>query len=106
MDQAPFRAKSVKKRRTQIIIETERVLVTRSQPVRTGWCKECCDQVTLLTVDESAKKCQTSARKVYRMVESEILHFYEAADGCLFICARSLDDNSHLFIALPSWPLY
>lgn len=96
----------MKKRRTQIIIETERVVVARSQPERTGWCKECCDQVKLLTVDEAAVKYQTSSRKVYRMVESEILHFIETEDGRLLICIKSLEDNSHLFNALPSWPLY
>ena len=79
------------KKRTEITIETERVIVIRHRrlPVR-AWCQSCGEQVVMVTVDEAARAARVSARTLYRWVEAEKLHFVETAEGGLLICYESL----------------
>jgi hypothetical protein len=79
------------KRRTEITIETHSVLAVRR---RTGapaaWCQGCDDLVEMITPDEAAKLSGLSSRAVYRLVETESIHFIETHDGSLLICLKSL----------------
>lgn len=79
------------KKRTEITIETERVIVIRRHrpPVR-AWCQSCDRQVVMVTVDEAARAACVSARTLYRWVEDEQLHFIETAEGGLLICQASI----------------
>ena len=79
------------KKRTEITIETERVIVIRRRrlPVH-AWCQPCGGQVVMVTVDEAARAACVSARTVYRWVEDEKLHFIETAEGGLLICQASI----------------
>jgi excisionase family DNA binding protein len=78
------------KRRTEIIIETERLLVIsqRKQTSLNASCALCCG--TLVTVDEAAALAHTSSRTVYEWVEEGTLHWSETPDGRLLICQDSL----------------
>ena len=79
------------KRRTEITIETHRVFVVRT---RTGlpaaWCRECEDLVEMFTPEAAATLAGLSSRAVYRLVETESVHFTETHDGALLICLKSL----------------
>lgn len=79
------------RRRTEITIETHRVFVVRR---RTGapaaWCRGCDALVEMITTDEAAKLAGISSRSVYRLVETESIHFAETHDGLLLICLSSL----------------
>lgn len=79
------------KKRTEITIETERVVVIRRRrsSVR-AWCQSCGGEVVMVTVDEAARIACVSSRTIYRWVEDEKLHFIETADGGLLICHESI----------------
>lgn len=85
--------RSVMKRRktTEIIIETDELLVVRmpSSPIQC-WCAACDREVAMTSVDNAAMLSGTSARSVYRQVESGEVHFTEMTGGLLLICLDSL----------------
>jgi len=79
------------KRKTQITIETDRVLVIHRprRPV-IAWCAECSDHVKMITPDEAAAVNGISTRAMYRWIEAERIHFTETHQGSLFVCLNSL----------------
>lgn len=82
-----------KKRRTEITIETEQILVLRGRKSSvSAWCNNCAEQVIMVTPDEAAALARVSSRAICRWVEMERLHFRETPEGALFICLNSLAD--------------
>jgi hypothetical protein len=79
------------KKRTEITIETERVIVIRRHrpPVR-AWCQSCGRQAVMVTVDEAARFACVSVRTLCGWVENGKLHFIDTADGGLLICQASI----------------
>jgi len=77
-------------RRTEITVETHRILMVRAGLVAIeGWCPECGSQVRMLTAEEAARVGGVSARSIYRWLEAGKLHFTEAGSGVL-VCLNSL----------------
>ena len=60
-------------------------------PVR-SWCSQCREEIECLTVDQTTMLTGLSARKIFRLVESEGIHFCEMEAGQLFICPNSALD--------------
>jgi len=56
-----------------------------AQPIA---CPRCGAQ--LLTAERAATLCQYNRRLIYRWVEQGALDFYEAADGVVWVCSRTL----------------
>jgi hypothetical protein len=79
------------KKRTEIIIETERTLIVGQQsPPRSGWCETCGREVELLPPEQAATIARATQRTIYRWVEAAAVHFIEEPDGSLLICCDSL----------------
>jgi len=79
------------RKRTEITIETERILViSRGKNPGRARCETCDKRVALLTIDEAARLAQVSSRTVYRWVEDGKLHFTETSDARLLICRESI----------------
>ena len=79
------------KRRTEIIIETERIVVVPSSTAPLHlWCDSCSATVNMITPEQAAALVQITTRTVYRWVETKLLHFREEPDGRLLICRNSL----------------
>ena len=79
------------KRRTQITIEKERLLLISGRKLSaTGWCEPCRAQVDLVTAETAAEISGATTRAIYRRVESGELHFREVRDGLLLVCRESL----------------
>jgi hypothetical protein len=80
------------KRRTEITIKTERlVILRRSRNINEAdWCARCAGPTRLLNVDEAAAVARSTSRAIYRRVEAAQLHFTETAEGRLLICLNSL----------------
>ncbi len=80
-----------KKRRTEITIETDEVvLMRRRRGSLPAWCEGCGKQVNLLTPDGAAEAAGVTSRTIYRWVEADKVHFAETAEGLLLICLDSL----------------
>ena len=78
------------KKRMEITVETDRVMLVNSRKSPVIWCEACAASVRMLTVDEAAALAGASSRSVYRRVEAGQLHFAETVEGRLFICSNSL----------------
>ena len=97
--------------RTEIIIETDRIILINGRASYTAWCPVCSQRSRLITPEQAAIITQTAARSIYRLietayaeqterlserdgdyewVETERLHFFETAEGLLFVCLNSL----------------
>lgn len=79
------------KRRTEIIVETERVIIIPSPTVPFYlWCDACSMQTEMVTPEQAAALVRVTPRTVYRWIEAQLLHFVEEPDGRLLICRNSL----------------
>jgi len=79
------------KRRTRIVVETERLLVVRRRRGQyEGSCGECGGSARLVGLDEAASVSGLSQREIVRQVEAGSLHFEESARGTLLVCLASL----------------
>jgi hypothetical protein len=78
-------------KRTEITIETERLLVVSNCSKGASlWCNCCADTVPMLTVSEAARIESTTAVVISTLAEAGLLHFAVTAEGRLFICSNSL----------------
>jgi len=79
------------KRRTEITIETNGVLVMRVRTeALTAWCPRCRAHVTMVTPDQAAIMSNTGSQAIYRLVENERPHYTETNQGTMLICVNSL----------------
>jgi hypothetical protein len=82
-------------RRTEITIETERLLIiSRNTTVLDCWCEGCERKSRLLSVGQAARSVGLSLRELCRLVEACEIHFFETENGELFICFDSLTKHS------------
>jgi hypothetical protein len=80
-----------KRKRTQVTVETNDVLVIRRATGRPlGACPVCGARGSLATVAEAARVSRVSERTIHRWVEDARVHFTETPAGQLLVCARSL----------------
>jgi hypothetical protein len=79
-----------RKKRTEITIETSRVVVIRQRrSVVRAWCDLCAQPVKVVTAEEAAALASVSMRTIYRWVEAEKVHFTETPEGVLLICLKT-----------------
>jgi hypothetical protein len=79
------------KRRTEITVETDEVIIIRqSRRLSRAWCRECAQLAIMVTVDQAAAAAKKSSRLIYRMAEAGYIHFTETPEGFLLICFQSL----------------
>jgi hypothetical protein len=80
------------KRRTEITIETERVLViSKRNTSALAWCAGCQSQAQMITPDTAARLANMSSRTIYKLIEADELHFTETSDHHIWICITSLN---------------
>lgn len=81
------------KSRTEITIETHRVVMVRrgrrSAGLLEGWCARCGKDVVMIVLDEAAL-AGVSRDRIFRHLDEERFHFTTSADGVLFVCIYSL----------------
>ena len=78
-------------KRTEITIETERLLVVSQRRERTVlWCHGCASSLPMLTVDAAAMIARTTPLVIFDLVKAGKLHSAMTASGRVFICSNSL----------------
>src|SRR5262249_9662714 len=80
----------MKKKRTEITIETESMLFINSPNRALTWCAACRAEVEMVTLDQAAILAGVDTRTIFRRLESDNLHSSETAAGLLLICLASL----------------
>ena len=86
----------MKTKRTEITIETERLLFMSSPKKVFGWCEACGAEAEMVPVDEAALLRRVDSRTIFRWVETERVHSGETANGLLLICLNSSFDEDAL----------
>ena len=99
--------------RTEIVTQTDRIILMNGRASLTAWCPVCSERSRLITPEQVAIITQTDARSIYRLietayaelterasaserngsyewVETETFHFFETTEGLLFVCLNSL----------------
>ena len=76
---------------TEVIIEADEISVACrvARPVLCR-CESCAGDVEMVTPETAAFLRGTTARNIYRLVESGAVHFVEMPSGELLICANSI----------------
>ncbi len=80
-----------RRRRTEITVDTRRVVVVRdAATAMLARCPECRREVRMVAVDAAAQIAGVSARTMYRWVDENKVHFIETPAEQLLVCAESL----------------
>ena len=78
-------------KRTEITIETERLLVVSQRRERTVlWCHVCASSLPMLTADVAAMIAGTTPQMILEQAEAGKLHSVLTREGRVFICSNSL----------------
>ena len=80
----------MKQKRTEIAIETARLIVISKPRRLLACCDGCRKQVDWLTLDEAARLAGIGSRDLFRMIEGNVLHSLENGEGILLVCPHSL----------------
>lgn len=80
----------MKKKQTEITIETDRIVYFSSPRMVLSWCAACDAQVEMVPVDEAAILRRVNSRTIFRWAEEKQVHSCETGNGLLLICLSSL----------------
>jgi hypothetical protein len=81
------------KRRTEIMIETERTLVTPAHGPnsrKSQWCEDCNADTKHVSLDEASKILCLSSTSILRLMGAECQHVNQKGAGNIFVCLNSL----------------
>ena len=78
------------RKRTEITVEIDRLLVIRSNQRLIAWCPPCAEHREMLATDDAALTARVKSSTIFHWAESGRIHSTETADGLLLICAQSL----------------
>ena len=82
------------KRRTEIVVETERaILITRRRVRVFAWCAACGAEVETVSAEEAAQVC-ASLRMIYGWADTYLLHSTESDGVPPRVCLNSLIEQS------------
>jgi hypothetical protein len=96
-EQITLRRCEVKKRRIEITIETEQVvLLHQRQESVTAWCPVCADSVQMLTLEEVAVLTSLHPQDFSDQAAGGQFHFTEIPEGQLWVCLNSVLNNPTL----------
>ena len=80
----------MKRRRTEITVETSWLVLRRGRHHAPCYCARCPSPTPLIAPEEAAVLAGVSTRTIYRWVEAEQLHYSETPEGRLLVCPNSL----------------
>jgi phosphosulfolactate phosphohydrolase-like enzyme len=89
-------ADNMKSKTTKVImVETWRKTIIRQPaPPIFARCEQCGIETEMFSPEEFARRQKTTARLVYRRIESGDCHFVETEDGALLVCGWSMPEKS------------
>jgi hypothetical protein len=77
-------------KRTQITIETNRVLIIRRVRSSRAWCQQCSCEADVVGLEEASVLTGMTQPALRECVETGKWHFSESSNGTLLICLDSL----------------
>ena len=83
----------MKLRRTQITIETHRVVVLRRRRLIRFWCSECGAEAEFVPVEDLDRLLDGGGGNVSGRLADGTFHFGKAPDGSVVVCVKSLSEQ-------------
>jgi Domain of unknown function (DUF4124) len=81
----------VKKTKTEITIRTDEVVILRTNRRESRIsCQQCQGKTLMIKAEEAMALAHTTAREIYRWVETGQIHYTESPDGSLLLCPDSI----------------
>lgn len=77
-------------KRTEITMETDRVLIIRRRSAIRGWCPKCACEADMLSLEEAAAIVGTSPTTLRDDPRYQAWHFCESLEGTNLICLESM----------------
>jgi hypothetical protein len=77
-------------KRTEIIVETDRVLIIRRRRSIRIWCPKCQCEVDMVALEEGEALTGMSGQALRDHAEAGKCHLHESQDGALLVCLESL----------------
>jgi hypothetical protein len=78
------------RKRTQITVETDRVLIVRRRKTTRAWCRNCGSVVDFVPVEQAGRLPGNDPKTLDLGPDAEKLHLKKAADGSLLVCLKGL----------------
>ena len=82
-------------KKTKITIESDSLLVVRGRKSLWAWCPECGAEVEMIRLDGLGVISNLPAPEVEAWIQSQDLHYTQAADGAPLICLNSMLKRVH-----------
>jgi hypothetical protein len=77
-------------RRTEITVETERVLIVRQHRSVRAWCQECGYEVEMVSLGEAEALTRVSVQEFCEAAQAQCWHVFENQEGKRLVCLASL----------------
>jgi hypothetical protein len=84
----------MRRKRTEITVEIDRLVVVREHKRVFAWCASCARHREMLATDDAAIAAHVTSRTIFHWVESGKIHYSETPEGLLLICPESLPQNN------------
>jgi hypothetical protein len=68
-------------------IKTERLILPN---VVDRFCDQCQIERTFISVEQATFLTNLTSRQIFRLVETNVVHFFETEEGFLFVCENFL----------------
>jgi hypothetical protein len=77
-------------RRTEITVETDRVVTVQRRRVVRAWCQECGGEVEMVSLAETQALTEVSGPVFQESAQAHRWHFSENEEGTYLVCLQSL----------------
>jgi len=78
------------RRRTEITVETEEILVRHAPQIAKRWCPECATEVSVATPEVASAIMSGPVSRITQGIQAGHVHSAETPDGHRLVCMRSL----------------
>lgn len=83
--------KITRKTRISYIAEKKTSIIPQKETTNVGFCHLC--EAEMIPAQIAGEYFNVSSRTIYRLIEADKIHFFEAEDHNIFICPVSFEKN-------------
>jgi hypothetical protein len=77
------------RKRTEITVETEEILVRHAPQITKRWCAECAAEVSMATPEVASAIINDQASRITQGIQAGHVHCAETPDGRRVVCLKS-----------------
>lgn len=78
------------RKRTEITVETDQILIIRRQKATRIWCRDCGSVTDFVSLEQAGRVLEADPKTLVRGANADKLHLFRTADGSLLVCLAAL----------------